>query len=375
MIADSNSDQNICVVTRPSSELSYATPIYRFGRILSPAANNLYLITGSYIASHSPEYFDRITDIGKYGNIGIRYIGFLTMQIKISLAIVSTRESVDLVYFHKGAMGMALPVIVARVVGIDTCVIKIGAYADERAEDPGVVDRLYTWLQLLSFRVAHSAVVFTPSECTSVPNTNTFVAYSNYRDFNTFCIEKNMDQRSVDIGFVGRFDEDKGVDMAIKAVVSIAEKNPDLSVRMIGDGPLYDFVEKKANKYDNIQLTGWVEHDEISEYYKDIRILLAPSRAEGLPTTLIEAMGCGVIVVTTPVGGVFDLIKDGGTGFILSEFSVREITSTLEKIQDKEQLEEISKKARGSVSDKYTHQAAIERFEIINRRIAGYYDR
>jgi glycosyltransferase involved in cell wall biosynthesis len=58
-------------------------------------------------------------------------------------------------------------------------------------------------------------------------------------------------------------------------------------------------------------------------------ILCLPSLAEGVPITLLEAMGAGVAVVTTPVGGIPDVVKDGVNGILVQSGDVSGIAESL----------------------------------------------
>ena len=56
--------------------------------------------------------------------------------------------------------------------------------------------------------------------------------------------------------------------------------------------------------------------ESLADIYNNVDILLFPSLAENMPLTVLEAMSCGVITVTTPIGGLPEIIVNGKTGFI-----------------------------------------------------------
>jgi len=226
-----------------------------------------------------------------------------------------------------------------------------------------------TALQRLMFRIANGVVVFSESEVSSIPNQNVFVAFSNYRDFDIFEKRIPFSERPVDIGFIGRFNKPKGVRRFAEAALALVEGNPNLTVRIVGDGPQYESVERMTANHDQVTLPGWIPHDEIATEYNRMQILVAPSKAEGLPTGLIEAMGCGVLVLATPVGSVGDLITDTETGFLLSARDPNTIVDRIEHVQNRNDLITISEQARKHVASVYSKQAAQERFSSITAEL------
>jgi len=368
-------DWNVGIVTTPSSESSYVEPVYRFVDVLSPSSGTIVILTNDRIGEEVSESSSKFVGIGDGEYCGIAPIDYILLQVVISIKIVGLRSELDLVYFHKGAMGLALPVLVARLSGMTVCVIKIGAFAKDRisSDSISILHRLLYALQYLSFQVAHSAVVFSQSEIESVPNSRVFIAYSNYRDFDQFDINTPMSERPVEIGFVGRFSGVKGITKMARAAVSLVKSNGNLTVRLVGDGPEYEYVESLVAEYDSITLTGWVSHDEIAAEYNQMQVMIAPSKGEGLPTGFLEAMGCGVVVIATPVGSIRDLIEDGETGFLLPEQSSEAIVHKYEQIQNRDDLDTIGERAREKVTANYSKAAAKRNFAAINKSLADRY--
>ena len=98
------------------------------------------------------------------------------------------------------------------------------------------------------------------------------------------------------------------------------KENKNLTIYIIGDGPLNDQIHEKLVRSDisgNVILTGWVRHDELPRYLNEFRLLVLPSDTEGLSNIMLEAMACGTPVLSTPVGAIPDFITDGKTGFLM----------------------------------------------------------
>lgn len=366
-----NDGIDIGIVTRPASGSSYAEPIHRFVSILQPSASSLTLFAGPDVTGGSELPEENLIEIEWREYSGFTPLDYFLLQVEVALNIFLVRNEFDLLYFHKGAMAFALPVLVSRLTGINTCVIKIGAFNNQRSQGdtPDILTELITRLQYWSFKLADAAVVFTESERTSVPNETVFVAFSNYRDFEEFDIFTPFQKREIDIGFLGRFHETKGIIEFAKATQELTNQCPDIQVRLLGDGPEFKSIEQTFQDNTQVELIGWVDRSDIPLELNKIKILVVPSKAEGLPTTILEAMGCGVVVIATRVGSIPDLINDGKTGFLLDSNSSRSIKKKMKEISESDNLETIAGNGRELVRSKYSLENCQINFEYISREM------
>ncbi|MFZ5987264.1 MAG: glycosyltransferase family 4 protein [Bacillota bacterium] len=130
--------------------------------------------------------------------------------------------------------------------------------------------------------------------------------------------------------FMGRLGQRKGVYDLIEAAKKIKEK--DFILTLYGDGEV-DRVKEIVDRYGlskKIEVNGWVSHSEIGKLYDDCDILVLPSYAEGLPMSVLEAIGKGLAIVSTNVGGIAEAVLDGENGFIVSPGDVERLSEKLE---------------------------------------------
>jgi glycosyltransferase involved in cell wall biosynthesis len=128
---------------------------------------------------------------------------------------------------------------------------------------------------------------------------------------------------SWDIIFVGRLIKEKHADMLIHAVELLLHEFPDIRVLIIGEGPEYLKIkhlidEKKMN--DSIHLCGFYpNHDDLIAQLKSSKVFVLPSTREGFGIAALEALACGLPVVTVdhPSNAVRDLITENN-GFLCS---------------------------------------------------------
>jgi glycosyltransferase involved in cell wall biosynthesis len=90
---------------------------------------------------------------------------------------------------------------------------------------------------------------------------------------------------------------------------------------VIGAGPLRGHMERMARAAgisDSVRFLGMIPHKEIARWMNAAHCLCLPSRSEGMPNVVLEALASGLPVVATDVGEAPFLVKDGENGFVVS---------------------------------------------------------
>lgn len=141
-----------------------------------------------------------------------------------------------------------------------------------------------------------------------------------------------------DIIFVGRLVIDhKGLDYLVRILRGIKNEIPDFSCRIIGDGrdKVWLINElKQAELQNNVEVVG--STDNVWQYYSDASVLIQTSRWEGFGMTILEAMMCGVPVVSFHNNGPDEIIREGMEGFLVDKFVLDDfVNKTISLIKDK----------------------------------------
>jgi glycosyltransferase involved in cell wall biosynthesis len=119
--------------------------------------------------------------------------------------------------------------------------------------------------------------------------------------------------------FLGRLGRRKGIYVLLTALAAAKKQYPEVMLLCGGDGEL-DEVRAAANRLDirdNVQILGWVQGPEKDSLLESASIFVLPSFAEGLPMSVLEAMATGLPVISTPVGGIPEVITHGTEGLLI----------------------------------------------------------
>jgi len=125
-------------------------------------------------------------------------------------------------------------------------------------------------------------------------------------------------------------DERKGIDIFLKVLSKLSSsENLDIQVVLTGIGwktliKKYSLNKIRINSFDYLPV------EKMADYFNSLDVYLVTSRIEGGPVPLLEAMSCGVPVVTTPVGTAIDIIKDKINGLM---FPIDNVDSCAEAVQ------------------------------------------
>lgn len=176
-------------------------------------------------------------------------------------------------------------------------------------------------------------------------------------------IEKKNNEKY--ILYTGRLSYRKGLFDFIECGKMICAKHPDIKFKLTGKGPLHDKLQnivKESGYEDRFEFLGHVDKSKLIELYQNATIFVVPSHYEGLPTTLLEAMSCGLPVVATAVSGALDVIESGKNGILVPIKSPDEMAEAISKILDDEKLmSDLGIAARKTIEDKFTWNSVSDR--------------
>ncbi|MFB6265892.1 MAG: glycosyltransferase family 4 protein, partial [Candidatus Nanohaloarchaea archaeon] len=147
-------------------------------------------------------------------------------------------------------------------------------------------------------------------------------------------LEERYDLEENVVVAVSRLVEYKGHGLLVDAVNSM----DDTSLVLAGDGPYREELEKKAGE--DVHFAGFVDEDELPNYYSLGDVFALPTFGEGMPLSILEAFACGTPVVSTRVGSIPDVVDDE-VGRLVEPRSVEVLEEGLKELFDSD-LERLS---------------------------------
>lgn len=182
--------------------------------------------------------------------------------------------------------------------------------------------------------------------------------------------------------FVGRLVEKKGVSYLIEAVALLADRYPDLTLTIVGDGPLGESLKTLVSErgvQDRVRFMGSVLNEEVPDYLRAAKISVMPSVVastgdqEGLGLVAVEALGCGCAVVAFDLPAVRDTIINGQTGLMAEPENAADLADKIALLLDDEALRRrLAESGRRHALDNFNWSAVGARYaEIIRLSLIG----
>jgi glycosyltransferase involved in cell wall biosynthesis len=141
----------------------------------------------------------------------------------------------------------------------------------------------------------------------------------------------------------GQLIQRKGFDVLVKALRVVTDLGIEMNVVIAGDGSEKEPLTKLAQEEgvsEFVQFVGAQSHEAILTLMQNSRFFVLPSRAEGMPLVIAEAMACGKAVIATNVDGVPEIVRDGSTGILVEPDNVEVLARALVKLSTDASLRE-----------------------------------
>ncbi|GIU82977.1 MAG: glycosyltransferase family 1 protein [Acidobacteria bacterium] len=171
----------------------------------------------------------------------------------------------------------------------------------------------------------------------------------------------SVNEKKVRILYVGRMELLKGVQYLLEAFAALKRK--DVELHLVG--PILPEMLPLLKKYsdERIKLFGAVNHEDLPKFYQDSDIFVFPSINDAFGLVVLEAMACGLPVITTENSCAHDVINDGKNGFIVPIRDARAIKEKLEMLIECEETRlRIRTEARKSVEMNFSLEHYEERY-------------
>jgi glycosyltransferase involved in cell wall biosynthesis len=217
-----------------------------------------------------------------------------------------------------------------------------------------------------NFLIQHESIP--PEKITLVPNAIDLRRFSPRKADRTESRKKfGLPLDAKVIAGVGRLNAQKNFSLFLDIAAALAPRFPEARFLLAGEGPEEILLREKARSLglaDRIVFAGYVA--DTRQAYVAADLLLMPSRFEGLPMTLLEAMAMGLPVVASKLDGIAEVIEDGREGFLVESTDAAgfvERCATL--LENPAKSPEFAANARAKIEARYSVERMTSAVEAI----------
>ena len=300
-------------------------PYFCFGGAETMCENLTYALTAMGHQVTVVSLYDEKTPIARrMENAGIKIL-YLDKKLGLDLSMIPKlmkimkRETPDVVHTHLDVIKYA--VAAAKLCGIRHCVHTVHNVAQEEAE--GSLQKI---INTIYFKLGWSVPVALSPEVRK-----TIVSFYGLKEekipmiYNGVDLSKCLTKTGYGLSgpavllHIGRFNAQKNHKGLLEAFAQVVASHPDCRLHLIGDGDLEEETVRQADMLGIREKVSFLGNQtNVYPFLQEADLFLLPSRFEGMPMTIIEAMGTGLPIVASAVGGVPDMLKDGSSGLLVS---------------------------------------------------------
>lgn len=169
----------------------------------------------------------------------------------------------------------------------------------------------------------------------------------------------------------GRIVHQKGLDLAMRALGDLRDFDWEWSIA--GDGPQMPALQSLAKELgieDRVFFLGWQSRGQLMECYQQANVFLFPSRHEGMPNAMLEAMASGLPVIASCIAGNEELVIDGQTGYLVPSEDVGALQVALKKmLVDPARREQMGKASRQHVQANYSWESTAQEYALLLEKV------
>lgn len=169
--------------------------------------------------------------------------------------------------------------------------------------------------------------------------------------------------------FLGLINKMKGCYDIVDVIYEVSKKVPEVKMVMCGDGEIDEIKTRAQRKgiLDKFEFPGWVRNEEKDKKLREANIFFLPSYTEGMPMSILDAMGYGLPIVASEVGGIPKLVRNNGEMFKPGDIKgfAEEL---IELLEDDRKLFEAGRESINIVKAEYSLEVHIKQIEDVYKK-------
>jgi glycosyltransferase involved in cell wall biosynthesis len=174
---------------------------------------------------------------------------------------------------------------------------------------------------------------------------------------------------------LGRLAPEKGVDLALTAFGSIAQRFSQARLLIAGDGPARADLEQQTVELgltDVVHFIGWVPPEKVPALLNTATVVLMPSRQEGLPLVALEAAFMARPVVATRAGGLLEVVRHQQTGLLVNKEDSAGLAAALAfLLEHPETATRMGQAAQRRGQEVFSWQRYVDAYDTLCRQLIG----
>ncbi len=174
--------------------------------------------------------------------------------------------------------------------------------------------------------------------------------------------------------FVGRLVRQKGLDVLLAALARLPQ-SACFELSVLGDGPLRRELSEQADRLglgEKVRFAGWIGREDMPGLLRRADAFVFPSRDEGMPNAVLEAMASGLAVAATRIAGNEELVVIGETGFLVPPDDPAALADVLARlIADRTLCARLGAAGRDKVVRDYSWRAVAEAYLALSQHPSG----
>ncbi len=330
---------------------------FKFLKVIAPSFDEVSIISSSLDDTEDAKVIN--VKYRKQSNKIIRILNFLWFQLKVFFKAMKTLKKGDTAFFWVGDK-MFSSMLACKLKNVKTYFFLYGMTSLENASKKAMTTKK-------SQDFLASKADFICAESRSVLSDRGVELNDNIRIIHLYVDDLPVvKERDNTVGMLCRLASGKCVLESIEGFCGFHKEHPEYSLSIVGDGILYDDCKALVEKLGAgsfITLHGWLLHDELFKIMPKWKLLLFPTKTEGMPNSVLESMSMGVPALASPVGGLKDIIVDRQNGYVLNSDDAKGIKDALTDVFSIDTLSEVSKNAKATVQNNFTLEKAQENFK------------
>ncbi len=330
--------------------------VYHISRELATLGNDVVVITARDRGSKSEERMAGI-NVKRFHSLDLSF--FASARLPLTSFFAMMKENADIYASHGYGSIMPLFASIAALIRRKPFVFSLHGYPEVKGKKR-IFYHLYRFFMAPIFlRLAKRVIVVSRADAARIGKEvdRKKMVYIPNGIEGCFDCELNYEGKNR-ILYIGKLNEDKGVDILLKAFARLNRKYPQLTLKIVGkDDGAKSKLEDLARSLDVQPIFSVVPYDKMPSVYAEGKAVVLPSRHEGLSLIWLEALSSGRAMFSTPVGeapALFDQAYDRDKDLFLFN-NEDELVEKLESFLDNEErYKRIIERAKYIVREEYS---------------------